>query len=63
LSPRVSAVIWLVGVTAVVALGVLSHDPTISVALSVIGVAGMVAAVSFFIFRLDGRARQIEPRS
>ena len=47
----VSAVAWLAGITAVVALGILSQDATIGMGLGVIGVSGMVAVVSYFILR------------
>ena len=50
-SQRVSAVAWLAGITAVVALGILSQDATIGMGLGVIGVSGMVAVVSYFILR------------
>jgi len=50
-SQRVSAVAWLAGITAVVALGILSQGATIGMGLGVIGVSGMVVAVSYFILR------------
>ncbi len=48
---RVSTVGWLTGITAVVALGVLSQGANIGMGLGVIGVSGMVVSVSYFILR------------
>ncbi len=48
---RVSTVAWLTGITAVVALGLLSQSATIGMGLGVIGVCGMVVSVSYFILR------------
>ena len=50
-SQRVSAVVWLVGITAVVALGILSQDANVGMGLGVVGVSGMVTVVSYFILR------------
>lgn len=48
---RVTAAAWLAGITAVVALGTMSSTATIGAGLAVIGVAGMVTAVCYFILR------------
>lgn len=48
---RVTATAWLAGITAVVALGTMSSTATIGSGLAVIGVAGMVTAVCYFILR------------
>ena len=48
---RVTATAWLAGITAVVALGTMSSSATIGTGLAVIGVAGMVTAVCYFILR------------
>ena len=50
-SERVTTVAWLTGITAVVALGVLSTDASVGMGLGILGVSGMVAAVSYFILR------------
>jgi len=50
-SQRISAVAWLTGVTAVVALGVMSQGATIGMGLGVIGVAGMVSVVSYLLLK------------
>jgi hypothetical protein len=50
-SQRVSAVAWLTGITAVVALGTMSSGATIGMGLGVIGVAGMVAVVSYLLLK------------
>ena len=50
-SRHVTAVAWLTGITAVVALGALSSDASVGMGLGVIGVSGMVATVSYFILR------------
>jgi len=50
-SQRVKIVAWLTGVTAVVALAVLSDGASVGMGLGVIGVAGMVVAVSYFILK------------
>ena len=48
---RVTAVAWLAGVTAVIALLGVSSDASFGTGLAVIGVCGMVAAVSWMILR------------
>ena len=50
-SQRVRAVAWLVGITAVVALGIMSDGATVGMGLGVIGVSGMVAFVSYLLLR------------
>ena len=50
-SQRVSAVAWLAGLTAFVALGVLSQGATIGILLGVIGVCATVAVISWLILR------------
>jgi hypothetical protein len=50
-SQRVSAVAWLTGITAVVALGIMSEGATFGMGLGVIGVSGMVAVVSYLILK------------
>ena len=50
-SQRVTAVAWLTGITAVVALATLGDDATIGMGLGVIGISGMVAVVSYLILR------------
>jgi hypothetical protein len=50
-SQRVSAVAWLTGITAVVALGIMSDGATVGMGLGVIGVAGMVSIVSYLLLR------------
>jgi len=50
-SQRVTTVAWLTGVTAVVALGTMSGGATIGMGLGVIGIAGMVAIVSYLILK------------
>jgi hypothetical protein len=50
-SQRVSAVAWLTGITAVVALGTMSEGATIGMGLGVIGVAGMVSIVSYLLMK------------
>lgn len=48
---RVTATAWLAGITAVVALGTMSSTATIGAGLAVIGIAGMVTAVCYFILK------------
>ena len=48
---RVSTVAWLTGITAVVALMVLSDSPSVGTGLGVIGVCGMVAVVCYLVLR------------
>lgn len=48
---RVAAVAWLTGITAVIALATLSDGASVGMGLGVIGVSGMVTAVSYFILR------------
>jgi len=50
-SQRATAVAWLVGVTAVCALGILSSGATVGMGLGVIGVAAMVSVVSYFLLK------------
>jgi hypothetical protein len=50
-SQRISAVAWLTGITAVVALGIMSDGATIGTGLGVIGVSGMVAFVSYLLLK------------
>ena len=50
-SQRVSAVAWLTGITAVVALLIMSEGATVGMGLGVIGVSGMVAIVSYLLLR------------
>ena len=50
-SGRVTTVAWLTGITAVVALGTLSTGASVGMGLGILGVSGMVAAVSYFILR------------
>ncbi len=48
---RIKSVVWLTGVTAVVALMVLNDGASLGMGIGVVGVAAMVAAVSFMILR------------
>lgn len=48
---RVVAVAWLTGITAVVALGIMSDGATVGTGLGVIGVCGMVAIVSYLLLK------------
>lgn len=52
-SQRVTTVAWLVGITAVVALGIMTDTATVSIGmgLGIIGVASMVAFVSYLILK------------
>jgi hypothetical protein len=48
---RVTAVAWLAGITAVIALGTMNGGATLGQGLGVVGVSAMVAIVSYFILR------------
>jgi hypothetical protein len=48
---RVTATAWLAGITAVVALGTMSSSATIGTGIAVVGIAGMVTAVCYFILK------------
>jgi len=50
-SRRATAVAWLAGTTAVVALGTLTTGASVGMGLGILGVSGMVAAVSYFILK------------
>jgi hypothetical protein len=48
---RVKAVIWLVGITAVIGFAVLDDGPSIGAGLGIMGIAGMVLFVSYLLLR------------
>ncbi len=50
-SHRVTAVAWLAGITAVVALGTVRTDDSFGAGMAVAAVAAMVTAVSYFILK------------
>ena len=50
-SQRISAVAWLTGITAVVALAIMSDGATVGTGLGVIGVSSMVAIVSYLLLK------------
>ena len=50
-SQRVTAVAWLTGITAVVALATLGDDATIGMGLGVTGICGMIAVVRYLLLR------------
>lgn len=51
---RTNTVVWLVGITAVLALCVLQEGATVGTGLGVIGVSAMVAFISYLILKEEG---------
>jgi len=50
-SHRVTAVAWLAGITAVVALGTMSTNDSLGSGMAIAAIAAMVTAVSYFILK------------